>query len=326
MKGPSIVCLGGGTGLSTLLRGLKRVTQDITAIVTVSDDGGGSGVLRDELGMPPPGDIRNCMQALSNAEPTLEMLMGYRFDGGSLAGQSFGNLFLAAINGISESFDKAVVRMGEVLSITGRVLPVTTDDVRLWAEFEDGSTVAGESKIAAAKAERESRIRRVGLAPQDAKALPECLQAIGNAEMIVLGPGSLYTSIIPNLLVKGIADAIAESDALKIFVCNVMTQPGETDGYSVSEHIREVFAHAGGKLFDYCIVNSEPTPHVVLERYGKHGAEPLRDDEDIVRGLGVEILRAPVAGGHDNLARHDPDKLARKILQVFHEKAPTKIY
>ena len=326
MKGPSIVCLGGGTGLSTLLRGLKRITQDVTAIVTVSDDGGGSGVLRDELGMPPPGDIRNCMQALSNAEPTLEMLMGYRFDSGSLAGQSFGNLFLAAINGISESFDKAVVRMGEVLSITGRVLPVTTDDVRMWAEFEDGGVVAGESKIAAAKAERESRIKRVGLTPQDAKALPECLQAIGSAEMIVLGPGSLYTSIIPNLLVEGIPEAIARSDALRLFICNVMTQPGETEGYSVSEHIREVFTHAGGKLFDYCLVNSEPATRVVLERYKRQGAEPLREDEGAVRELGVELLRAPIAGAHQNLARHDPDKLARKILQIFHEKAPTKVY
>jgi len=325
-KGPSIACLGGGTGLSTLLRGLKSVAQDITAIVTVSDDGGGSGVLRDELGMPPPGDIRNCMLALSNAEPTMEMLMAYRFDSGSLAGQSFGNLFLAAINGISESFDKAVIRMGEALSITGRVLPVTTDDVYLWAEFEDGSMVVGESKIAAAKGDRASRIRRVNLAPQDAKALPECLRAIEKADMILLGPGSLYTSIIPNLLVKGIADAIMQSDALKLFVCNVMTQPGETDGYSVSEHIREVFSHAGGKLFDYCLVNSEPAPQVVLERYRKRGAEPLSVDDEIVCELGVEMIRAPVAAGHNNLARHDPDKLARKILQVFYEKAPTRVY
>jgi len=326
IRGPSIVCVGGGTGLSTLLRGLKKITQEITAIVTVSDDGGGSGVLRDELGMPPPGDIRNCMQALSNAEPTIEMLMAYRFDSGSLAGQSFGNLFLAAINGISESFDKAVIRMGEVLSITGRVLPVTTDDVHLWAEFEDGSSVVGESKIAAAKEERKSRIKRVELAPHSAKALPECTRAIRDADMIVLGPGSLYTSVIPNLLVEGISDAIRDSDALKLFVCNIMTQPGETEGYSVSEHIREVFAHAGGKLFDCCLVNSEPAPQVILERYRKRGAEPLREDVDVVTELGVEMLRAPIAAGHGNLARHDPDKLARKIQQIFHEKAPTRVY
>ena len=325
-KGPVVVCLGGGTGLSTLLRGLKKISEDITAIVTVSDDGGGSGVLRDELGMPPPGDIRNCMQALSNAEPTIEMLMAYRFDSGSLSGQSFGNLFLAAINGISESFDKAVIRMGEVLSITGRVLPVTNDDIHLWAQFEDGSMVVGESKIAAAKEERRSRIERVEIAPSYAMALPECIEAINAADMIILGPGSLYTSIIPNLLVRGIADAISRSDAVKLYVCNVMTQPGETDGYLASEHIKEIFDHAGSKQFDYCLVNSEPASPGVLERYRMRGSEPVGTDEEAILGLGVEIHKAPIAARHNNLARHDQDKLAREILRIFIEKAPTKTY
>ena len=330
MKGPSIVCIGGGTGLSALLRGLKKVSQNITAIVTVSDDGGGSGVLRDELGMPPPGDIRNCMQALSNAEPTIEKLMEYRFDLGSLSGQSFGNLFLAAINGISESFDIAVMKMGEVLSITGRVLPVTIDDVHLWAHFEDGSMVVGESKIAAAKNERHSRIKRVELAPEDAKVLPECIKAIEDANIIVLGPGSLYTSIIPNLLIDGIVDAIRSSDALKLYVCNVMTQPGETDEYSVSEHIQELFAHAGGKLFDYCLINSRPVPQGVLKRYIEDGAEQVKRDDEFVQKLDVEIISAPVTApynaGKRNLVRHDPDKLAREILRIFYEKAPTRLY
>jgi len=326
MKGPSFVCIGGGTGLSTLLRGLKKVTGNITAIVTVSDDGGGSGVLRDELGMPPPGDIRNCMQALSNAEPTIELLMAYRFESGSLAGQSFGNLFLAAINGISESFDKAVIRMGEVLSITGRVLPVTTEDLHLWAEFEDGSMVVGESRIAKAKEARHSRIKRVEIAPVRAKVLPECVEAIENADMIVLGPGSLYTSVIPNLLVEGVAGAISRSDALKLYVCNIMTQPGETDGYTVSEHISELFGHTGGKLFEYCLVNSAPSAPGVLKRYSLSGAEPVREDGDAIRGLGVDIFRAPVAAGYNDLARHDPDKLAREILRVYNEKAPTRLF
>ena len=325
-RGPSVACIGGGTGLSTLLRGLKQITADITAIVTVSDDGGGSGILRDELGMPPPGDIRNCMRALSNAEPTIEKLLAYRFNSGSLSGQSFGNLFLAAINGISESFDKAVIKMGEVLSITGRVLPVTNEDVYLWAEFEDGSMVVGESKIATAKAQRRSRIRRVELAPANAKALPECLEAIGKASMIVLGPGSLYTSIIPNLLVSGVVDAIMRSNAVKLYVCNVMTEPGETDGYSVSEHVRELFNHAGGRLCDFCLINSERARPEVLERYSKGGAEPVRDDEDAVRELGVGIIRAPVAAGGNHLARHDPHKLAREVLRIFNEKAPTRLY
>ena len=324
--GPAVVCIGGGTGLSTLLRGLKKVTPDITAIVTVSDDGGGSGVLRGELGMPPPGDIRNCLQALSNAEPTIEKLLAYRFDSGSLKGQSFGNLFLAAINGISESFDKAVAKMGEVLSITGRVLPVTTEDVYLWAEFEDGSMVVGESKIAAAKAKKQSRLQRVQLAPEYAKALPECIEAIEKAQLIVLGPGSLYTSVIPNLLVCGIVDAITRSNAVKLYICNIMTEPGETDGYSVYEHVRELFKHAGGKLFDYCLINNEPTPPEVLMKYRASGAEPVREDEPAVREAGVEIRRAPVAADLSNLVRHDSDKLAREVLKIFNEKAPTRTY
>jgi len=323
-RGPAIVCIGGGTGLSTLLRGLKKITRNITAIVTVSDDGGGSGILRDELGMPPPGDIRSCMQALSNAEPTIEKLMDYRFDGGSLSGQSFGNLFLAAINGISDSFDKAVMKMGEVLSITGRVLPVTIDDVHLWAHFEDGSMVVGESKIAAAKNERHSRIKRVELAPSDAKVLPECIKAINDANLIVLGPGSLYTSIIPNLLVNGVVDAILGSDALKLYICNIMTQPGETDGYSVSEHIRELFTHAGGKLFDCCLVNSKPIPQEILKRYTEDGAEPVHDDGESAPG--VDIIHSPTTDTNSILIRHDPNKLAREILRIFYEKAPTRLY
>jgi len=325
-RGPAIVCIGGGTGLSTLLRGLKKVTSDLTAIVTVSDDGGGSGVLRGELGMPPPGDIRNCLQALSNAEPTIEKLLAYRFSSGSLKGQSFGNLFLAAIYGITESFDKAVTKMGEVLSITGRVLPVTTEDVYLWAEFEDGSMVVGESKIAAAKARKRSRIGRVQLAPGYADALPECVEAIEKAELIVFGPGSLYTSVIPNLLVNGIVGAIKNSDAVKLYICNIMTEPGETDGYCVSEHVGELFKHTGGKLFDYCLVNNETAPPEVLRKYLKSGAEPVREDDAAVNGMGVEIRRAPVAAGLNDLFRHDPDKLAREVMRIFNEKAPTKTY
>jgi len=325
-RGPAVVCIGGGTGLSTLLRGLKRVTREITAIVTVSDDGGGSGILRDELGMPPPGDIRNCMQALSNAEPTIEMLMSYRFDSGSLAGQSFGNLFLAAINGISESFDKAVIRMGEVLSITGRVLPVTIDDIHLLAQFEDGSIIVGESMIAAAKDEKQSRIKRIEIIPGSARALPDCLDAIEKADMIVLGPGSLYTSIIPNLLVVGVADAISKSNAVKLYICNVMTQPGETDGYSASEHIAEIFSHAGRKLFNLCLMNTEPATPAILERYKNQGAEQVSDDIDEVTALGVEVLMAPIGGGYNKMARHDPDKLAHEILRIYNEKAPTRRY
>ena len=215
-RGPRIVAIGGGTGLSTMLRGLKEYTANLTAIVTVADDGGGSGVLRQELGMLPPGDIRNCMEALANAEPLMRELMHYRFTEGSLAGQSFGNLFLAALNGISPSFDTAVARMSQVLAITGQVLPVTTADVQLEAELENGARVVGESKIFYCKKREDCRIRRVRLLPEHPKALPGALEAIARADMIVFGPGSLYTSIIPNLLVEGIVDAICRARCMKV--------------------------------------------------------------------------------------------------------------
>jgi uncharacterized cofD-like protein len=252
--------------------------------------------------------------------------MDYRFECGSLSGQSFGNLFLAAINGISDSFDKAVEKMGEVLSITGRVLPVTVDDVHLLAHFEDGSMVVGESKIAAAKGERHSRINRVELTPADCKVLPECIRAIERAELIIFGPGSLYTSIIPNLLVTGVVDALLCSDALKLYVSNLMTQPGETDGYSVSEHIRALFNHAGGNLFEFCLLSCKSASDVALRRYMEDGAQPVREDEELTSELGVELISAPITVGDSDLVRHDPDKLAREIVRIFYEKAPTRTY
>lgn len=323
---PAIVCIGGGTGLSTMLRGLKHYTPNITAIVTVTDDGGGSGVLREELGMPPPGDIRNCILALSNIEPTMERLMSYRFMSGSLEGQSFGNLLLAAMNGISASFDEAVARMGEVLAITGRVLPVTNDDIRLMAEFEDGSLVYGESRIYEAKKKCGCRIRKVQIVPSPAAALGESLKAIHNADLIILGPGSLYTSIIPNLLVGGIARAIENSGAEKLYIANIMTQPGETEGYTASDHIRELFSHSSRKLFDMCLVNSMTPQPELLARYAEEGAAPLVADTDELGRLGVEVFSAPLCEPHNGLVRHNPDQLAREILSIFRKKAPTRVF
>ena len=315
-RGPRIVAIGGGTGLSTLLRGLKLYTKHITAIVTVADDGGGSGVLRQDLGMPPPGDIRHCMEALANAEPLMVQLLQYRFQDGALAGQSFGNLLLAALHGILPTFDQAVDGMSQVLAITGKVLPVTTEDVQLEAEFENGVTVVGESSIAQCKKEQDCRIRKVRLLPEHPKALEAALQAIAQAEMIVFSPGSLYTSIIPNLLVDGITEAIRSSKAMKIYACNIMTQPGETEGYTVSDHIRALFKHTYEGLFDLCLVNNGTIPSAIIQRYRQEGSDAILCDKETCEALGVEILTAPVATVENGRVRHNPGHLAREIVDL----------
>ena len=320
-RGPRVAVIGGGHGLSNMLRGLKRYTENISAIVTVADDGGGSGMLRQDLGMPPPGDIRNCLEALANTEPLMSELMHYRFTEGSLAGQSFGNLFLAALNGISASFDAAVSRMSEVLAITGRVLPVTTADVQLEAEFENGASVIGESKIFYCKKKEDCRITKVRLIPEHPRALPEAVEAIREADMIILGPGSLYTSIIPNLLVDGIVEAILQSDALKVYVANVMTQEGETEGYTASDHIAAIFQHSAPGLFDLCLTNSSPVPPDVAARYAQEGAEPLRYDAGRCAALGVELVSRPIATVENGYVRHQSENLARELIQLHAERS-----
>ena len=320
-RGPRVAVIGGGHGLSNMLRGLKRYTENISAIVTVADDGGGSGMLRQDLGMPPPGDIRNCLEALANTEPLMSELMHYRFTEGSLAGQSFGNLFLAALNGISTSFDAAVSRMSQVLAITGRVLPVTTADVQLEAEFENGASVVGESKIFYCKKKEDCRITKVRLIPEHPRALPEAVEAIREADMIILGPGSLYTSIIPNLLVDGIVEAILQSDALKVYVANVMTQEGETEGYTASDHIAAIFQHSAPGLFDLCLTNSSPVPPDVAARYAQEGAEPLRYDAGRCAALGVELVSRPIAAVENGYVRHQSENLARELIQLHAERS-----
>ena len=319
--GPRIVAIGGGTGLSTMLRGLKSRTRSLTAIVTVADDGGGSGMLRQDLGMPPPGDIRHCMEALANAEPIMNQLLTYRFPGGSgsLTGQSFGNLILAALNGITGSFDQAVARMSEVLAITGRVLPVTNENVQLEATFENGKSVVGESKICAFKKEQDCRIESVRLLPEHPKALPEAVRAIGEAELILLGPGSLYTSVIPNLLVAGVPEAIRESDALKIYICNIMTQDGETEGYTAADHLEALMDH--GAKVDLCLANSAPVGEGLVERYRAEDAAPLVVDRERISAMGLELVERPVASEGGDYARHDPDKLAAAVLELYRQRA-----
>ena len=319
-NGPRIVAVGGGTGLSTMLRGLKKYTRNLTAIVTVADDGGGSGVLRREIGMPPPGDIRNCMQSLANVEPIMEQLLAYRFQDGSLSGQSFGNLLLAALNGVTGSFEQAVEQMSQVLAITGRVLPVTGADVQLGAVFENGSRVVGESKIFSFKKEQDCRIDRVFLIPERPKALPSALEAIQQADLIILGPGSLYTSIIPNLLVDGVVEEICRARALKLYVCNIMTQDGETEGYTAADHICALLEHGAPGLLDICLANSEQVRPGLVERYQQEDAVPLVVDRERIGQLGLELVERPVASRTSNFARHSQTRLAQAIMELYRER------
>ena len=319
IKGPKIVAVGGGTGLSTMLRGLKVYSSNITAIVTVADDGGGSGVLRQDLGMLPPGDIRNCILALADTEPIMQKLIQYRFEDGILKGQSFGNLFLAAMDGISSSFEEAVKKMSDVLAVTGKVLPVTLDNVRLCAELDDGFVICGESKIGDHNSFHAGKIKRVYLEPQNATPLKDALDTIAEADVIILGPGSLYTSIIPNLLVDGICDAIKASKAVKIYVCNVMTQPGETDGYSMSDHIEYLEEHTFKGIVDYCIVNTASIPDELKKRYAADGAEAVKVDMEQMSNSGIKVMGSDFLSIKNDLIRHDPDKLAKAIISLVAE-------
>ncbi|MBA1334221.1 MAG: LPPG:FO 2-phospho-L-lactate transferase like, CofD-like [Firmicutes bacterium] len=315
MKGPRVVVIGGGTGLSVLLRGMKNFTSNITAVVTVADDGGGSGVLRTDLGILPPGDIRNCILALADTEPVMEQLLEYRFKKGSLKGQSFGNLFIAAMTGISNSFEEAVKRISEVLAVTGKVLPFTLDDVTLYAQLKNGMVVRGESNIPNSVVENKSGIESVFIKPKDPRALPEVLDAINYADAIVLGPGSLFTSIIPNLLSSDIVNAINGSKAVKIYVCNIMTQPGETSGFTVSDHIKALEEHAGSKILDYVITNSGKIERSYLDRYAQDGSQPVMPDIDRVRP-GIKIVSEDLVSVEKGFLRHDSIKLAHLIAKL----------
>ena len=310
--GRRVVAIGGGTGLSTLLLGLKEYTENITAIVTVTDDGGGSGILRREFGILPPGDIRNCILALADTSSQLGELLNYRFDCGSLDGQSFGNLFLLALNNVSGSFAQAVADMSHILAITGRVLPVCDSNVALQATFADGSVVRGETSITAAKKERDLDIRSVSLDPACATALPQALEAIREAELIVLGPGSLYTSVIPNLLVGGIAEAIRQSTAMKLYVLNVMTQEGETENYSAADHARAILDHGG--TIDVCLYNTKEITPKLAARYMPENSEPLMPVPEDFRQLGIRLFGGDMLSRNGQLARHDPLRLAYNVM------------
>ncbi|MDU5143871.1 MAG: YvcK family protein [Paenibacillus dendritiformis] len=304
--------MGGGTGLSVMLRGLKEKPLDITAIVTVADDGGSSGILRQELQMPPPGDIRNVLTALADVEPSLSEMLKYRFPNGTgLAGHSLGNLILAAMTDITGDFVAGIRELSRVLAVRGRVLPAANQAIVLNAEMTDGTIVEGESAIPQAG----QRIKRVFLEPEQVEALPEAVQALQEADAILVGPGSLYTSIIPTLLVPKLAQAVKESDAVKIFVCNVMTQPGETDNYKVSDHLEAIQQHVGEHLFDYVIVNDGEIPPQVQDRYAEQGARAVHLDLDEVTKRGYKVIADSLVLFRTYL-RHDAEKLSHHIYQL----------
>jgi uncharacterized cofD-like protein len=327
-----VVAIGGGTGLSTLLRGLKRfvatppgtqplpdsrcvdvpcLIRDLTAIVTVTDDGGSSGRLREDLNMLPPGDVRNCMVALSEDEHLLSRLFQYRFTQGDLEGHSFGNLFVAALSGITGDFAQAVQMSSQILATRGRIFPSTTANATLTALMDDGSLVRGETNITASK----QSIAELMLEPADAGPLPETLEAIASADLITLGPGSLYTSLITNLLVRGIAEGMASASATRVYICNLMTQANESLGLSASQHIEKIFDHAGGRIFDYALINTAPVREPTLSQYAREGQLPIAADLERIRSLGVE----PITGNfvHEGeVLRHSYDLVAETVLQL----------
>lgn len=317
---PRVVVIGGGTGLSVMLRGLKEKALQITAIVTVADDGGSSGILRTELQIPPPGDIRNVLIALADVEPMLSKMLQYRFEnGGGLAGHSLGNLILAAMKDITGDFVTGIKELSRVLAVRGRVLPAAEQAIVLSAELMDGTIVSGESQIP----KSGGRIKRVFIDPPDVEPLPEALDAIREADAIVIGPGSLYTSILPNLVVPRIAEAIRTSTALKIFICNVMTQPGETDGYSVHDHMEAIQSHIGTQLFDHVIVNNGVIPEQVLEKYAEQGAKAVQLDEDLLADSSCGVIADHLVL-YQTYLRHDAVRLSNHIYRLVENRMPKR--
>jgi uncharacterized cofD-like protein len=320
-----VVAIGGGTGLSTVLKGLKKHVYEVPsaatvgprishlcAVVTVSDDGGSSGRLRKEFNMLPPGDVRNCIVALSEDEALLSRLFRHRFEKGTgLEGHSFGNLFLAALTSLTNDFSEAVRLSSEILATRGHIFPATTANIELEALMQDGSRVRGETNITASK----GRIRELFLVPPNPDPLPQTLEAIARADVITIGPGSLFTSLIPNLLVRGIPEAIRESPAIKVYVCNLMTQANESLGLTASDHLRALNDHAGGQIFDYALINRSPISDDLKAKYALEGSSQIIADLEAIEALGV----CPVLGDYlfeDAVARHNTDRLAKDLLDL----------
>jgi uncharacterized cofD-like protein len=312
-----VVAIGGGTGLPSVLRGLKKYPIDITAIVTVADDGGSSGMLRNELQIPPPGDIRNCLVSLSDVEPIFEKLLQHRFktDAG-LNGHSMGNLLIAALTSITGDFVKGIREMSHILNVHGQVLPAADQGIVLGAIMNDGSVVEGESTIPTVN----KKIEHVFLEPDDIRPLPESVAAIREADLITLGPGSLYTSVIPNLLVPELADEVVRSRARKVYICNVMTQKGETDGYSASDHIVAIHRHVGTPFINTILANNQPIAPSILEAYAGEGAEPVSVDRDRLEQMGLDVISAPLIRTNNGVIRHNEAAVAKLLMTLFTKK------
>lgn len=314
---PNVVVIGGGTGISNLLRGLKKYTSNIVAIVTVADDGGGSGILRDELGILPPGDIRNCLIALANTEPIMKELLRYRFKEGNYRNQNFGNLFIAAMIGITNSFEEAIKKVSEVLAITGKVLPVTTESVTLSAELENGIIVKGESSIPKEVLKYNSKVKKLNIIPEGVLPYSDCIDEILKADAVILGPGSLYTSIIPNMKIRGICNAINESRGIKIYVSNVMTQPGETDEYTLCDHVESIFNNSCISKIDYVIANDFNPVNSILNYYEQEGSKQVICDDFKLESLyDLKVIKSDLMEFNDNLIRHDKEKLSEIIMNI----------
>lgn len=314
MEKIKLVLIGGGTGLSVLARGLRDYNIDITTIVTVADDGGSTGKIRNEMNIPAPGDIRNVISALSEAEPMLEELFKYRFQENQIEGHSLGNLLIAALTNITDDFGHAVKELSRILNIKGRVIPSTNASVQLNAVMEDGEIVYGESNIP----KQNKKIKHVFLEPKHVQPMSEALDALSEADLIVLGPGSLYTSVISNLCVEGIAEAVINSEAPKLYVTNVMTQPGETNNYTAHDHIKAIHDHVGKEFIDYAICNEETFNQGVLDRYEKENASPVKNDKAQLDKAGIKVF------SHDNLVeissehyvRHNNKVLSKMIYEI----------
>jgi uncharacterized cofD-like protein len=312
-KGPKIVAIGGGTGLSTILEGLKDYTSNIVAIVAVADEGGSSGRLREEFGILPPGDIRNCLVSLAEAPKLMRDLFQYRFkEGNGIKGHSFGNLFITALTEVTGSFEDAVEESSRVLAIRGKVVPSSLDKIRLRAEYSDGTVKEGEDKIA----DESKSIKRIYLIPADVKPNPDAIKAIREAELIIIGPGSLFTSIIPNLLINQINEEIVKRNVMKLYVCNVMTQHGETDGFTAADHLSELSAHTRKNIANCCLVNSGRLEYRLLLKYAQEKSFPVIFDRERLKKMGVSVFEADIVS-RSNYLRHDSQRTAKEVIAIY---------